>query len=134
MDLIWTRRSLVYVAAYLSLSGLGLFLVPGIVLNLFLSTGQYDYIFMRVTGAVLIVLATFVIQMVRYRLYVMYPTVIAVRFFLCVTWIFIYILTHDPMFLIFLAIVGIGVILSIAGYCVDRKRSGLSAPQMQSLI
>lgn len=120
-----TRLSLMYVASYLSLAGLGWFLDPELSLRLFFSTGHYDSTFVRVAGALLIVLSILVIQVIRHRLEAIYTTIILVRVFLCAVWILLYILTKDPLFLITLAIVGVGVILSTLAFISDKKYNRL---------
>jgi uncharacterized protein YjeT (DUF2065 family) len=119
-----TRLSLVYVAVYLSISGLGFFLVPQLAVHLLFSDGRYDSTFIRVSGAFLIVLAIFVIQVIRHRVTVLYTTLMAVRIFLLAVWLSLYFLTKDPMFLVFFAIVGLGEILSITGFVLDGKNQG----------
>ena len=118
-----TRLSLIYVIAYLTMSGIGFFLAPETTLRLFFSTGNYDDTFIRACGATLIVLSVFVFQVFRYRLEILYRTIIFVRIFLLANWLWLYSLTHDPVFLGFLTVVGLGVILSISAYALDRKRA-----------
>lgn len=117
----WTRLSLLYVIFYLILSGLGFFLVPAFALKMFFSTGQYDTTFIRITGAFLIVLSAIIIQIFRYKIEILYSTLIAVRIFLLMVWLGLYLIVGDPMFLASLIMVGLGEILSISAFIVDRK-------------
>lgn len=120
-----TRLSLMYVASYLSLAGLGWFLTPEMSLRLFFSTGHYDSTFVRVAGALLIVLSILVIQVIRHHLETIYTTIILVRVFLCAVWVLLYVLTRDPLFLITLGIVGVGVIISTLAFISDKKHNQL---------
>ena len=113
--------SLLYAATYLSVTGLGFFLAPDLTLRLFFSNGHYDNIFIRIAGAFLIVLSVFVIQVFRLRLEILYTTLIGVRIFLLAVWIYIYLITKDPLFIGFFAVVGLGEVLSISALISDRK-------------
>ena len=116
-----TRASFYYVFGYLAMAGLGFFLLPELSLRLFLSNGEYDPVFMRISGALLIVLAAFVLQIVRHRLEALYLTVIYVRAFLLIVWALLYFATRDLMFIGFFVIVGVGFLLSIFGYRRDKR-------------
>ena len=116
-----TRLSFIYVILYLSMTGLGFLLVPELMLRTFFSNGHYDGAFVRVSGAFLIVLSILIAQIVRYHLEVLYKTIILVRLFLLAFWAFLFTTTRDPLFLIFFAVVGLGVFLSVWAFILDRK-------------
>lgn len=116
-----TRYSFFYLAGYLSLTGVGLLLVPDTVLRLLFSNREYDDVFVRFSGMLMIGLAIFVGQMIRQQVTVLYPTTIFIRLFFMVCIVWFYGTTRDPLFLVVLAVVGLGVGLSLAGLMADRS-------------
>jgi len=124
-----TRLSLFYLAGYLTFAGLALLFVPTFALRLLLSNGAYGEVFPRMAGMLLLGLATLVIQIIRHRLEVLYPTTLAVRGFFLVTLIFLFVISNDPFFLVVFAIVALGVIFT--GYSYLRERSDSAARPLQ---
>ncbi len=120
-----TRLSLFYLATYLPVAGLLLLLVPDTATRLLLSDGTYDDVFTRLAGAVLLAIGVLVIGIVRHRVEVLYVWTVGVRVFLATVLLVLYAKTSDPFFLTVFAIVGFGVVLTAAGYYLDR-RSGRS--------
>jgi hypothetical protein len=116
-----TRLSLFYLAGYLIFAGLALLLVPTFALRLLLSNGSYGEVFPRLAGMLLLGLATLVVQIIRHRLEVLYPTTLAVRAFFLVTLAYLFVISGDPFFLVVFAIVAVGVIFT--GYSYLRERS-----------
>lgn len=114
------RYSFFYLAGYLSLTGVGMLLVPDIVLKLLFSNREYDDVFVRFSGMLMIGIAIFVVQMIRERVVVLYPTTIFIRAFFIVCILWFYATTRDPLFLVVLAVVALGVGLSLAGWMSDR--------------
>ncbi|HEY7636231.1 MAG TPA: hypothetical protein VH763_11830 [Gemmatimonadales bacterium] len=122
-----TNLSLIYVAAYLLVSGIFLVLAPGLALQLLLSTGDYGEIFPRLGGLLLLGLGILVAQIVRYRITALYPTTLAVRVVFCLGFVVFYFQSRDPLFLVLLGVVGIGVVATSISYALDsqeRDRSG----------
>jgi hypothetical protein len=117
-----TRLSLFYLASYLTFAGLALLFVPTFALQLLLSNGDYGEVFPRLAGMLLLGLATIVVQIIRHRLEVLYPTTLAVRGFFLVTLISLFVISRDPFFLVVFAIVALGVIFT--GYSYLRERPG----------
>lgn len=107
-----TRLTLFYPALYLSGSGLGLIFFPGLSLRLFLSNGNYDRTFVQVSGLFVLGLAILVIQTIRHRLTALYPAIIGVRVIFCTGYVYFYLRTGDPFFLVTLAMVGVGLLAS----------------------
>ena len=116
-----TRISLLYPAIYLTVSGIGLLLLPRFTLNLLFSNGHYDDVFVRLTGLFLLGLAIIVVQIIRYRMDSLYPTLVAVRVLFCIGYIVFYLQTADPLFLTMLAVVGLGVLMSAASLFKDGQ-------------
>jgi hypothetical protein len=116
-----TRLSLLYVAGYLTSSGLAMAFAPRLALEMMFATGDYEPTFVRVSGFFILGLAAFVIQAIRHRLAVLYPTIILVRVGFCAGYVALYAQTRDPFFLAVLGIVGFGLALSSACYALDRR-------------
>jgi len=116
-----TRLSLYYLATYLTLTGLAFLLAPQRALGLLLATGSYDDAFVRFTGAFMLAVATLVIQMIRFRLEVLYPTTLAVRVFFLVVIVWLYQETGDRLFLMVLGVVALGFLLTLFGLLADWR-------------
>ncbi len=119
-----THLSLFYVVAYLLAAGIFLLIAPRLALKLLLSTADYGVILPRLTGLLLIGLGMLVLQIVRYRVVALYATTLAVRVVFCVGFIALYVLSRDPLFLVLLAVVGLGVLTTSASYLLDRREGG----------
>ena len=119
-----TNLSLIYVATYLLASGIFLLFAPRLALRLLLSTGDYGEILPRLTGLLLLGLGILVLQIVRQRLSALYATTLAVRALFCVGFLVLYAVSHDPLFLVLLAVVGIGVVATSVSYVLDTRHGG----------
>ncbi len=117
------RWSLVYVAAYLIAIGGGALFAPAPTLGLLLSNGDYGNVFPRFAGLLMIALGLFVVQIVRSRLEALYPTTLYVRALILSGVTYLYIITTDPLFLTIVTVVGLGMVLTTAGYTVDHSRA-----------
>jgi uncharacterized protein YjeT (DUF2065 family) len=118
-----THLSLYYLAGYLIPAGTLLLLVPDVATKLLLSNRTYDDAPFRLAGILLIGLGILVVQMIRYRLEVLYPTTILIRLLISATLIGLYLRTSDPFFLVVLAVVVFGIILTGTSFLLDRRRS-----------
>jgi hypothetical protein len=119
-----TNLSLIYVATYLLAAGVMLVLSPVLALQLLFSNGDYGEIFPRLGGLLLVGLGILVAQIVRHRITALYLTTLAVRGVFCVGFLVLYALSRDPLFLILLGVVGIGVIGTSISYVADTRRGG----------
>ena len=119
-----THFSLYYLCTYLLLGGFVLLLFPAQGLKLFLSTGDYGDVFPRVAGMLLAGLGIFVFAIIRTRSEALYPATLIVRAFFLVCFGVFYVLTRDPLFLVLLGIVGLGVLLTLTSYLLDRRGHG----------
>ena len=117
-----TRISLFYLAGYLIPTGIGLLFMPGITLKLLMSNGDYGDMFPRVVGMLLIGIGIFVVQLIRLKNYILYPTTIFVRIFFCICFVFFYFINRDPLFLVMLGVVAIGLVLTSVCYLSDSKQ------------
>ena len=116
-----TRLSLYYLATYLFFTGVGLLFAPQFSLKLLLSTGHYENTFVQFTGAFMIALSLVVSQIIRHSVEVLYTTTLAVRVFFIVVIVWFYVQTQDPLFLVVLAVVALGVALTATSYILDRS-------------
>jgi hypothetical protein len=122
-----THLSLYYLAGYLLPAGALLLLVPEFATKLLLSNRTYDYAPFRLVGILLIGLGILIVQIIRYRLAVLYPTTVLVRLLISATLIGLYLETSDPFFLVVLAVVVVGIVLTATSYLVDRRGPAAAA-------
>jgi uncharacterized protein YjeT (DUF2065 family) len=116
-----TRLSLFYLAGYLLPTGVLLLVAPDLSLRLLLSNGDYGSdVFLRVAGLLLLAIGIFVVQIIRLRAEVLYSTTLMVRAVFVVGFLGFYWYTHDPLFLVILGVVGLGVVLTSTSYWLDR--------------
>ena len=116
-----TRFSLFYLAGYLIPAGLLLLVAPTFSTRLLLSNGDYGNVFPRLAGMLLIGLGILVVQIIRFHLDMLYTTTLAIRLFFCVCFIIFYLMSQDPFFLMLLAIVAFGLILTGTSYLLDKQ-------------
>ena len=116
-----THLSLYYLAGYLLFAGVALTLVPQLALQLLLSNGTYGDTLPRLLGVVLFALGVFVLQAIRFGLTQLYTTTLAVRIPILVVLAWLYVTSSDPLFLVLLAIVGLGFVLTGTSYLLDRR-------------
>jgi len=118
-----TRLSLFYLGSYLVLIGVGLLFAPQGTLKLLQSNGEYGDVFPRVGGMLMSGLGLSVFGMVRARSFKQYPATLFMRVYFIACFIAFYAMTHDPLFLVLIGIVGIGLVLTSAAYLLDRRSS-----------
>jgi len=121
-----TNLSLYYLAGYLLPAGTLLLLAPDFATKLLLSNRTYDDAPFRLAGILLIGLGILVVQIIRYRLEVLYPTTILVRLLISATLIGLFVRTGDPFFIVVLAVVVFGIVLTASSYLLDRRRAVLT--------
>jgi hypothetical protein len=116
-----TRLSLYYLSSYLLIGGLVLLFFPAEGLKLLLSNGDYGDVFPRVAGMALAGLGMTVLAIILTRSEVMYPATLVIRPFFLACLAAFYWLTRDSLFLVLLAIVGFGFLLTLVSYRLDRN-------------
>jgi hypothetical protein len=116
-----TRLSLYYLASYLTFAGLALLLVPTFALQLLFSNGHYGDVFPRLAGMLLLGLAVLIVQIIRHRLEVLYPTTLIVRLFFLVVLAYLFLSSSDPFFLVVFGIVLLGVVFTGYAYLTERR-------------
>jgi hypothetical protein len=118
-----TRLSLLYLGSYLVLIGLGLLLVPQATLKILQSNRSYDDVMPRVAGMLMSGLGLSIFGMIRARSSELYPATLFMRLYFIACFVVFYLITRDPMFLVLIAIVGLGLVLTLTSYLLDRKSS-----------
>ena len=118
-----TRLSLWYVVTYLCLTGLLFFFFPEQTLRLLLSNGDYGTVMPRVVGLFMFCLGIVVAQIVRNSTQQLYATTLGVRVIFLAGFLFVYLKSRDPMFLVILGVVGFGVLLTGFNYVRERRTS-----------
>ena len=116
-----TRFSLFYLAGYLIPAGLLLLLAPTFSTKLLLSNGEYGDVFPRLAGMLLIGLGVLIVQIIRFQLDMLYTTTLVIRSFFCICFVVFYLISNDPFFLVLLAIVAFGLILTGTSYLLDKR-------------
>jgi hypothetical protein len=119
----YARASLVYLAAYLGLTGIGFLFTPQPMLRLLTATGTYDTPFVQFVGAFMIALSIIVIRIIQFDLSVLHRTTLGIRLFFLAVIAWLYASTRDPLFMVVFAVVGLGVALTVSGLLIDGKRS-----------
>ena len=122
-----THLSLYYLATYLPIAGLALLFVPDVATKLLLSNHTYDDVFTRLAGGLLLALGVLIIQIVRHRVEVLYPTTVVVRLGLLAVVGTLFVRTGDPFFVVIFGVIAIGVVLTGVSLYLDRM--GRAAPQ-----
>ena len=100
-----------YLGSYLAIIGFGLLFVPHETLKILQSNGNYDDVFPRVFG------------MIRARATELYPATLVIRVYFIGCIGAFYAMTSDPLFLVLIVIVGLGFVLTLGSYLLDRKSS-----------
>jgi len=116
-----THMSLYYLIGYLIPGGIALLTFPQLTLKLFFSNTDYGDVLPRLVGMLMLALGIIVMQAVRYRLEVLYPTALIVRSGMLPIMLGLYLYSGDPLFITLLVVVGIGVVLTGVSYWLDRR-------------
>ncbi len=116
-----TRYSLIYVAGYLVLTGLGLGLAPQQTLAMMGSTADYGPTMPRWVGMFSLALGALIVQALRHRLLVLYPLGFFMPAAMLLGFLALYVQSGDPLFLGVAAVVLVGVVASGACLLLDRR-------------
>ena len=118
-----TRTSLFYLGSYLAIIGFGLLFVPHETLKILQSNGDYSDVFPRVAGMLMSGLGLSIFGMIRAHSSELYPATLLMRVYFIACIVAFYAMTGDPLFLILVGIVGLGFILTLGSYLLDRGSS-----------
>ena len=119
-----TNLSLYYLAGYLIPAGLLLLFVPEFATKLLLSDRTYDYAPFHLAGVLLLVIGILIVQIIRHRVEMLYPTTLVARALISATLLSLFLNTGDPFFAVILVIVLIGVAMTGISYLLDRRQAG----------
>jgi len=117
------RISLFYLCSYLPIIGFGLLFVPHETLKILQSNGNYDNVFPRVAGMLMSGLGLSIFGIIRARASELYPATLFIRAYFIACIAAFYAMTGDPLFLALIVIVGLGFVLTLGSYLLDRKSS-----------
>ena len=117
-----TRLSFFYLAAYLLGAGVALIFAPSLALSLLFSNGHYGDVMPRLLGVVLFALGVVIVQIIRYRVEVLYTTTLLVRSVIVFVLAGLFIYSHDPLFISLIVVVGLGMLLTGASYLTDGRQ------------
>jgi uncharacterized protein YjeT (DUF2065 family) len=124
------RLTFIYLASYLLVGGIGLFVAPELTLRLLLSNGSYGDVMPRLVGVFMVALGGVVLQFVRARDYRYYRYAIIARIFIVVALTALYFKAHDPLFLVLDAFVLVGLLPSIyVAVLMARPATGSSSQE-----
>ena len=116
-----TRLSLFYLAGYLLPAGVALMAAPQLALKLLLSNGEYGDVMPRLVGVLLFALGLIIVQIIRFRVEVLYTTALGLRVIILAVLFGLDFYSRDPLFRVLIGIVGFGVILTAVSYLLDRQ-------------
>jgi hypothetical protein len=122
-DLNKTKISLFYLATYLIVIGSGLLFAPRISLSVLQSNADYGDLFPRVAGMLMSGLGFTVVGLIRAKAYELYPATLVIRVYFLLCFIVFYSMNKDPLFMVLLGIVGIGFLLTLSSYILDRREA-----------
>src|SRR5262245_23171437 len=117
----WTRLSFVYLASYLTVGGIGLLADPALALRLLGAEATYPAVLARMMGGLMLALGIIVIDITRKRIEPLYRTTLVVRLILVAVMAGLYAGSRDRLFLVLIGIVGLGMLLTLAGIVSDRR-------------
>jgi hypothetical protein len=89
-------------------------------LKLLLSNGRYGDVFPRLAGMLMSGLGVTIAGIIRERAHSQYPGTLVVRSYFIVCRLALYWMGADPLFLVILGIVLVGVALTLTCYLADR--------------
>ena len=124
-DTLRTRISLIFVASYLLLTGLGLLLAPRVTLQLLGSSIDYGATMPRWVGMFSVALAAVIGQVLRHRLTVLYPLGFFMPGAMLFGFVALFIQSGDKMFLVIAAVVSVGVATTGVSLWLDRRHPKL---------
>lgn len=118
-----TRRSLFYLASYLTLTGLGLLLAPAAFLKLLFANHEYPGAFVQFSGILMLGLAAVVINVIKYGNRVFYRATLIARIPMWICTVGLYLYTKETFFIVVLCVLGLGIVLTGSFYLSERGKA-----------
>lgn len=110
------KFSFYYIAAYLALAGVMFLFAPSWFQKLLFASEIYDAVPMRIAGMFALLLSIVIFQLGRKGLYELYKTTLFARAVALIIIVVLYFQTSNPFFLSMLAIVSVGVAVTLVGH------------------
>ena len=120
-----TRSSLYFLATYLLLTGVALFLAPQFTLKLLFANHEYPDAFVRFSGILMVALAIIVVNVILYGGPKMYRASLLARIPMWFLILILYFQTGESAFVIILGVLGLGVVVTGSCYLSERKQAAL---------
>jgi hypothetical protein len=118
-----TRRSLFYLATYLTLTGLALLFAPQFTLKLLFANHEYPDAFVGFSGVLMIGLAIVVMNVIKYGNRIWYRVTLMARIPMWICTVGLYLRTREMFFVVVLCVLGLGIVLTGSAYLAERKKS-----------
>jgi len=117
-----TRRSLFYLATYLTLTGLALLFAPGPFLKLLFANHEYPGAFVQFSGILMLGLAVVVVNVIKYGNPVFYRATLLARIPMWICTVGLYLYTKETFFIVVLCVLGLGIVLTGSFYLSERGK------------
>lgn len=118
-----TRRSLFYLATYLLLTGLALLFAPQLSLKLLFANHEYPSAFIQFSGILMIGLAVIVMNVIKFGNRIWYRATLMARIPMWILILGLYLYSGETLFLVVLAVLGLGIVLTGSFYLAERSRA-----------
>ena len=120
-----TRRSLFYLAGYLTITGLALLFTPQFFLKLLFANHEYPDAFVQFSGILMIGLAVVVMNIIKYGNRILYRTTLMARIPMWICTLGLYLYTKETFFIVVLGVLGLGIVLTGSFYLSERGKSAI---------
>lgn len=118
-----TRRSLFYLASYLTITGLALLFTPHLFLKLLFANHEYPGAFVQFSGILMIGLAIVVMNIIKYGNRILYRITLMARIPMWICTLGLYLYTRETFFIVVLCVLGLGIVLTGSFYLAERGKS-----------
>ena len=115
------KMTLAYLVTYLAIGGFGFTLFPNQILKLFLSNGSYGEIMPRIAGMFMCALSFLIFRILKNEDWHYYSATIYVRSSIVLILLWLFYKSSDPMLIVLIGIVLIGLIPSIIIHLKSRR-------------
>jgi hypothetical protein len=118
-----TRRTLFYLASYLTITGLALLFAPQFTLKLLFANHEYPGPFVQFSGILMLGLAVVVMNIIKYGNRVLYRTTLMARITMWICILGLYFYTLETFFIVVLCVLGLGIVLTGSAYLAESGKS-----------
>src|SRR3954469_14911704 len=117
-----TRRTLFFLATYLTLTGFALLFAPQATLKLLFATHEYPGAFVQFSGILMIGLAIIVANVIKYGSPVFYRATLLARIPMWILILGLYFYTREAALIVILCVLGTGIVVTGTWYLSERKK------------